>query len=233
MDESDAFKATGQSSAGFFTYSNSIDVGVYVQGKISGVCGESILNIPHDRYDFSPNTGTGVFGAGDRYGVFGASSKIVAQEKPTLAVPAGLKDGIGVVGSSLERPGVVGMSGGIQAAELNSLHNQALDPTEAPMGVVGIGKGGDASGVYGAGFAGRGGIFQSDGQAQLNLKPIDLKAGQIGLPSNGMTGDLLVVTHNHNTGDEFSELWFCDRGMRPGHGAHWSRVAFDRFVQTP
>jgi hypothetical protein len=93
-------------------------------------------------------------------------------------------------------------------------------------GVYGTGK----TGVKGVGAAGRGGVFESDQIAQVNLTPL---FNQPNLPCEGKAGDLLVVSPLKQGEEDKSQLgvaslWFCIRSQTQERGpAVWARVAFN------
>jgi hypothetical protein len=132
-----SFKATGAASAAFFTDGDHITFGVNVQGvdvrskEGAGVYAESMLQSPGTRK--SPaNSRSGVWAVGDHYGVYGASdllygvggsnrspplpsgdnTPVLSQDQASNTPPdnAKAKGGIGVVGASLNVPGVIGTS---------------------------------------------------------------------------------------------------------------------------
>lgn len=132
-----SFKATGPASAAFFTDGDHITFGVNVQGvdvgtKVgAGVYAESMLQSPGTRLSQN-NSRSGVWAVGDHYGVYGASdllygvggsshspplpsgdnTPVLSQDQASNTPPdnAKAKGGIGVVGASLNVPGVIGTS---------------------------------------------------------------------------------------------------------------------------
>jgi hypothetical protein len=98
------------------------------------------------------------------------------------------------------------------------------------------GKGGVHAGVFGESDGGRGGVFQSKQQAQLQLVPRDVSGGrqrqldQLAdtpistayplLPKEGRAGDVIV------TRDERGDvrLWFCVREFSGRKPAGWAPV---------
>jgi hypothetical protein len=97
------------------------------------------------------------------------------------------------------------------------------------------GKGRD--GVKGAGTEGRGGVFESELSAQVQLIPAEqpitkeqaeitplaiANPGKLGpnLPKNGHGGDLMSVIDQ----DRECTLWFCVRGSTSASPAHWAQV---------
>lgn len=132
------------------------------------------------------------------------------------------KIGIGIVGCSLSRNSNKARNTKADVARtINEISN---------AGVTGISVQGP--GVHGVSRLDRGGVFESRTEAQINLKPILASTLPQKLPPDGKTGDFLVIGNNPGTPDEFTELWFCDKGKTPARGAHWSRVQFDQFFQT-
>lgn len=115
-------------------------------------------------------------------------------------------------------------------------HGESLSgPFSAPLDTGGFGGGQD--GVNGLGLAGRGGIFQSQRSAQLQLvpargrrmpegesfTPTNVAApGRQGaeLPKSGLAGDLMSVIDEQ--GD--CTLWFCVKGETEGAPSRWAEV---------
>ena len=115
-------------------------------------------------------------------------------------------------------------------------HGESLSgPFAAPLetGVFGGGQ----DGVKGVGLAGRGGIFQSQRSAQVQLVPtrgrkmpelesftptIVAAPGRQGpeLPKSGRAGDLMSVIDEQ--GD--CTLWFCIKGETEGAPSRWAQV---------
>ena len=108
-------------------------------------------------------------------------------------------------------------------------------PFSAPLDTGVFGGGQD--GVNGLGLAGRGGIFQSQRSAQVQLvpargrqmpegesfTPTNVAApGRQGaeLPKSGLAGDLMSVIDEQ--GD--CTLWFCVKGETEGAPSRWAEV---------
>jgi hypothetical protein len=144
MSSDDQFTALGPAGQGFFTDGANINEGVNVQGKFVGVYGEC-LKVSNNRQG---KEGTGVYGTGYQYGVYGISGNIRVEDAPGFGEE---QDAIGVVGASLKSPGVVGVSDGIIASSTVLLNP---DPTTEPTGVVGISR--TKTGVFGLSLGGSG-----------------------------------------------------------------------------
>ena len=138
MQQSDSFEALGSAKpnspdTGFRTYGTLLAYGVNAQGVHvgskhgAGVYAESMLQSPGARASQAKSR-SGVWGTGDHYGVYGASDLLYGvggpqpqtDETPILSpdlVPnthpnaPGATGGVGVVGASLNVPGVIGASG--------------------------------------------------------------------------------------------------------------------------
>lgn len=100
-------------------------------------------------------------------------------------------------------------------------------------GVIGVGQ----DGVKGMGLDGRGGIFESQRSAQVQLVPtpgrpmaeqtsftptIVAEPARLGpeLPKAGRAGDLMSVIDERGA----CTLWFCTEGETGGAPARWSQV---------
>ncbi|MGF6810840.1 hypothetical protein OKW30_006032 [Paraburkholderia sp. Clong3] len=156
-----ALRASGAPTfAGFFTNANNITYGVNVQGVDTtgqgcGVYAEAMLHSPGLRKT-PDGVRPGIWGVGDHYGVFGASNKLYANGKdhtPQLSTDAvsgippdssGAKGGIGVVGASVNVPGVIGTS------DLTDADTSVFidDIVSTPAGVMGLSR--TSIGVVGA-----------------------------------------------------------------------------------
>jgi hypothetical protein len=106
------------------------------------------------------------------------------------------------------------------------------------VGVQGFGRGGP--GIVGHSDRDRGGVFDSDKSAQVQLVPMkapdrlpngtpitpigisaqNLERGDVALPKNGLAGDLLTLLDNGND----CTLWFCVRSALSGSPARWAQV---------
>ncbi len=126
-----SFEALGPAEFGFFTHATRITYGVNVQGVDAvtskfgaGVYAESMLESPGSRKS-QANSRAGAWAAGDHYGIYGASDLFYGTlQAPTDTTPTlspdqlsgatphspGAKGGVGVVGASLNVPGVIGTS---------------------------------------------------------------------------------------------------------------------------
>jgi hypothetical protein len=139
------------------------------------------------------------------------------------------------VGPFFAGAGVIGR-GGVRMTN-NGVANHALARAEEPgsAGIVGISGNTKTptpdqyvgAGVFGISDSGRGGIFHSKTEAQLNLVPV-LKSLDEVTPGKSRIGDLLVTI---NPRDEArgnvptAQLWFCDLIDTNGQ-PNWQRVAF-------
>lgn len=151
------------------------------------------------------------------------------------------ENGIGVAGFGSEfKPGVVGFGG---------LGKDQLGNDTQGTGVIGIGNsqnifppfdqaigtgvlGVGMNGVIGAGSGGRGGVFQSDRDAQVRLVPE--KVGEVkerqqftpivptfpSLPKSGLRGDLMSVTDHLGQ----ATLWFCVTQDSVSGTARWAQI---------
>ena len=166
-----------------------------------------------------------------------------------------LAPGAGVVGqggvSSPRKdqvaPGVIGLAGG--AAEAHGAPNTGVgvvaDIGVLGFGAVGIMGEGRETGVFGAGrdgvkgvaSEGRGGLFESERSAQVQLIPAKRPGsfdqtsliptaiadpGRLGpeLPKEGRGGDLMSVINDERQ----CSLWFCVRDSTPDRPARWAQV---------
>jgi hypothetical protein len=151
------------------------------------------------------------------------------------------ENGIGVAGFGDERAaGVVGFGGVGKDARGNDAqgtgvigvgNNQNIfPPFDEPIGTGVLGVGLD--GVIGSGSGGRGGIFQSERDAQVRLVP--KKADEIkerlkftpisptfpALPRSGLRGDLMSVIDHLGQ----ATLWFCVTRDSVSGTAQWAKV---------
>jgi hypothetical protein len=161
-------------------------------------------------------------------GVVGTSGKIGTDEGNFIAdkIAAGLIGAGAKASLDSKLPlGVLGLSGDFKSSDFDRFDfNPSKPPTT--VGIQGIAQ--DGAGVVGISLSGRGGIFESVTEAQLKLVPIDRDSPSFKFPSDGQTGDLLVVTSK-----DIGQLWFCDKGQSGNTGARWSRIALSgEVVQT-
>jgi hypothetical protein len=151
------------------------------------------------------------------------------------------ENGIGVGGFGSElKPGVVGFGGpgkdqlGNDAQGTGVIgigNNQNIFPPfdqAIGTGVLGVG----VNGVIGAGAGGRGGVFQSGGDAQVRLVPEkvdEVKERRIftpiaptfpSLPKSGLRGDLMSVIDHLGQ----ATLWFCVAQDAVSGTARWAQV---------
>ncbi len=236
---------------GFSTFASSLDYGVNAQGLRCGVYGESVT-VDSDR-EVSQD-GIGVQGFGETFGILAngnrgiAGAYSVSNEGGKGVI--GVTGQIGVTDPDQRGIGVVGASFGSSVPSPLS-----WDPKRGPMpspstirggagtGVHGLS--GTGTGVFGESDNGRGGVFNSQSSAQVQLEPRDvsintprtgavrLSAWQVGegtapaqLPADGRAGDLLATTHPLPDEPEniVGTLWFCSRGSTDEHAAVWREV---------
>lgn len=208
---------------------------------VAGVVG--IRKVSKDQSRPTDN-GSGIIGAteaGEGFGVVGLSVDTLTLIGPaTMPYPkrdligefvtGGNGSGTGVLGASGTGVGVLGDSDSGAGVIGRSARDKApLTPDETgETGVYGKGK----TGVKGVGVAGRGGVFESDQLAQVNLTPL---FNQPNLPCEGEVGDVLVESplikqdqlDNSRNLDGVGTLWFCIRSQTPERGpAVWAQVAF-------
>jgi hypothetical protein len=202
--------------------------------------------------------GVGIIGRGDRNlvsapGVVGFSGGVTDE---TINIDTGVigKGETGVGGLGTRGPGVKGI-GSAQEPGVIGVGGKPSDPqAKQGTGVVGLGHGeslsgpfaappdtgvfgGGQDGVKGLGLAGRGGIFQSQRSAQVQLVPargrrmperesftptIIAAPGRQGpeLPKSGRAGDLMSVIDEQ--GD--CTLWFCVKGETEGAPSRWAQA---------
>lgn len=179
-----------------------------------------------------PAFDTGVFGLGGTgvtgFGTFG----------PGVLGSGGPDGPIGEADPEKLQAGVVGEAGVgldqvgdrlIHGAGVIGLAREKALLTFAETGETGV-YGTGQTGVKGVGAAGRGGVFESDQIAQINLTPL---FNQPNLPCEGEAGDLLVISPLKQDEEDKSEqgvasLWFCIRSQSKERGpAVWARVAFN------
>jgi len=206
--------------------------------------------------DLSNSSNVGVFGKGST----GVAAQGDFRYAPDQASVGGR--GVGIIGRGdinlVSAPGVVGFSGGVSdesiPANMGVLGKGATGVgglgTRGP-GVNGIGSPG-APGVLGVGQDGgrglgvdeRGGIFESQRSAQVQLVPargrgvpeqesfmptIVAEPGRLGteLPETGRAGDLMSVIDERGA----CALWLCTQGEKGGAPTRWAQVllgpAFD------
>jgi hypothetical protein len=165
--------------------------------------------------------GTGVTGKGTvGPGVRGSGGPVPRIEVDPEELQAGVvgEAGVGLdqIGRTIHGAGVIGLA------------RDKAPLTFAETGETGV-YGTGQTGVKGVGAAGRGGVFESDQIAQVNLTPL---FNQPNLPCEGKAGDLLVVSPLKPGDEDKSEqgvasLWFCIRSQTQERGpAVWARVAF-------
>jgi hypothetical protein len=208
MSSDNQFTAVGPAAFGFFTDATQITYGVNVQGVDAvtskfgaGVYAESMLHSPGLRKS-QDNSRSGVWGVGDHYGVYGASDKLYGGPQPdntpilspdeilgTDPNAPNAKGGIGVVGASLNVPGVIGTSdvtdhnnGGLflngiipHTAGVMGLSNTSMgvmgvnvssvpknsNPPQQILALLTPGTPQSNAGVFGWSMNGRGGVFGS------------------------------------------------------------------------
>jgi hypothetical protein len=211
--------------------------GVVAQGDLGG----ATLTDP----TIADGVGVGIIGRGDKDvfnapGVVGFSGAVTDETVDTNTGVIG-KGETGVGGLGTGGPGVRGVGSKGQPGVLG-IGGIARD-TKQGSGVVGLGRGknltapfdpppdtgvfgGGLDGVKGVGTEGRGGIFQSELSAQVQLVPLPARVSpdrtQLGpsLPTNGRAGDLMSVV------DRVGEctLWLCVKGEDAGRAARWAQV---------
>jgi hypothetical protein len=176
-------------------------------GSGTGVLGVSNAN--SDRSSSDPRLGAGVVGLSVTSSARGFEG---GNPVPSVADVSTFGNGTGVWGVSRGGKGV---------------HGESL----GGRGVHGQSSG--EAGVFGESASGRGGVFESRQQAQLQLMPKDVVAGPQRptadtpvpspfpiLPKEGMAGDLMA------TKDEVGQvrLWFCVRSQVADRPAGWAPV---------
>lgn len=185
------FKATGPSEglsvfglSGFYTFANDLNYGVNAQGNRTGVYGECLRSNQETNRE-SDVEGTGVYGYGDGFGIYGNGNLGLAGVLGTNN-----KGRVGVIGATMDETfqGTVIRSGtGIFGASFSSLGNplvtfQSIPPLAVPI-LLGSGTGvfglsGKGKGVYGTSIEGIGGEFKSDNEK-----------GVYGHSTNGIGGE--------------------------------------------
>ena len=236
--------------------SSATNVGVFGKGT-TGVSAKGDFRGAPDQAIVG-GRGVGIIGRGDRNlvsapGVVGFSGGVTDE---TINIDTGVigKGGTGVGGLGTRGPGVKGI-GSAQEPGVTGVGGKLSDPqAKQGTGVVGLGRGeslsgpfaapldtgvfgGGQDGVKGVGLAGRGGIFQSQRSAQVQLVPargrrmpesesftptIVAAPGRQGpeLPKSGRAGDLMSVIDEQ--GD--CTLWFCVKGETEGAPSRWAQV---------
>jgi hypothetical protein len=231
-------------------------VGVHGRGDFYGVYGIAGA-IKHDEapeFGSFPPHPIGVIGVSDPEStapaVLGDNGVLksdmtgtVSSDMDTIAAA-----GVGVVGVSKERAGVIGVAGLATASGHEALSHASsnvssngLDKFNSGVTAVGAGPG---PGLYAVAFGGRGGIFESRpssalrGQvaAQVQLVPLPVLPGSeipspvktpvASLPRFGQAGDLISVVITGNS----ASLWFCVQNGTPSTPAHWVEILFGRAV---
>jgi hypothetical protein len=138
-----------------------------------------------------------------KVGVYGQGGTGV---DPQTRKPKSIGAGVFGVGG----PGVRGISPDVDG---NGVEGQApggnsagvFGTSDDGVGIMGFASAA-GNGVFGDSNAGRGGVFQSNAVAQLQLKP-----RQIPTPQGAIAGQMgdLFVTETKITGPAFASLWFC------------------------
>jgi hypothetical protein len=236
--------------------SSATNVGVFGKGT-TGVAAKGDFRGAPDQAIVG-GRGVGIIGRGDRNlvsapGVVGFSGGV---NDETINIDTGVigKGETGVGGLGTRGPGVKGI-GSAQQPGVLGVGGKLSDPqAKQGTGIVGLGRGeslsgpfaapldtgvfgGGQDGVKGVGLAGRGGIFQSQRSAQVQLVPargrrmpesesftptIVAAPGRQGpeLPKSGRAGDLMSVIDEQ--GD--CTLWFCVKGETEGAPSRWAQV---------
>lgn len=231
----DQFTATGPSltgsgfpRSGFSTKASDMVYGVNVQGEFCGVYGESALSAVSDRE--ADINGTGVFGQGERVGLFGHCRRGIAG----VFGRHRMSSGVGTIGVAIDGTGVVGAS----HSSIDVTHFEPpVDPARG-NGIGVFGTSGDGAGVRGSSNAGDGGQFESNSGVgvrgsstedrggvftsgtpggrpvpQTRLVPFQQREPFPILPQNGKVGDLLMIrnTAPGQRGEliDRTSLWLC------------------------
>ncbi|WP_341392902.1 hypothetical protein [Arthrobacter sp. G119Y2] len=194
-------------------------------------------------HQLSDTGGVGVYGQGAGLSVAMVPPQDEAGTVPGPNVASGPRAaGAGVLGRGGESTeprersasGVVGLAGGVPIPS----SNQTLGFGVVGHGPVGVhGRGLAGPGVEGTSAGDRGGTFQSDHAAQVQLvpgfsrgtfpppttvTPTALPTGREGvvqLPKDGRGGDLMVLSDEERS----CTLWFCVEGVNSGP-AKWAQV---------
>ena len=213
------------------------------RGKSPAPHGPGVYGIGGGRYELHEDdlrraSNIGVFGqgAGEHFG-----NDDVKTDRESVSPGVGVAGRGGISSSGSVAPGVVGIAG--RRAPL--VHpvppsDGVIGRSAGDVGVVGSGatgvRGFGIDGIKGIGTEGRGGIFEFDKSAQLQLVPRKVpgarnqapfapsaitNAGRL-LPTTGLPGDLMAIA------DEKGEytLWFCvsNKRVRSRPRAHWAQV---------
>ena len=222
--------------------------GVVGQGDLRGGADQNIVD----------GRGVGIIGRGDHGlvsapGVVGFAGGVTDEtiDSGTGVFGQGV---IGVGGQGTRGPGVKGTGSPEEAGVLGIGGKQRTDPAKQGPGVVGIGQGNEVStafvsaietgvfglgedGVKGVGIGGRGGVFQSERSAQVQLIPakgrriaeqtafiptVIADPGKLGpeLPRVGRGGDLMTIVDDQGQ----CTLWFCVRDGTDAGAARWAQV---------
>jgi hypothetical protein len=235
------YKANGPTNIGFRTGGDGtgIDTGADLRGVNTGVRARG-----GDRGVEAESNTCGVSGLGDWAGVFGTGT----YEEGAGVVGLGKKRATGVYGISSTFPGEdqrrtadnIGVEGisdgaagtGVVGRSVAQLKIEPLfipkvaDPEGSGIGV--LGTSGSGPGVMGVSHKHRGGVFQSDGPAQVRLVPQKRRRP----PKTGLAGDLLAITFlgprpRGGRAEQLTELWFCFQDGTQQQSARWARVTFD------
>jgi hypothetical protein len=239
--------------------SNTTNVGVFGKGT-TGVVAQGDFRGAPDQTIVS-GRGIGMIGRGDRNivsapGVVGFSGGVTDE---TINIDTGVigkgETGVGGLGTrgpgvkgtgSAEEPGVIGVGGKLpdpQAKQGTGVvglgHGESLSGPFAVPTDTGV-FGGGQDGVKGLGLDGRGGIFESQRSAQVQLVPahrrrmpervsftptIVAAPKRLGpaLPKRGRAGDLISVIDEQDKQDDCT-LWFCVKSGDDSDVAQWAQV---------
>lgn len=151
-----------------------------------------------------------------------------------------------IVGPIAPGSGVLGRGGvpipreGPVAAGVIGLAGDTAIPPISKTGNTGV-FGSGPVGVFGHGSSGRGGVFESDRSAQVQLVPRNLKGSlpdevgvtpkalqgeklQAALPKDGRGGDLIVIEMDAIRNTRVCTLWFCVQSATKDVPARWGQV---------
>ncbi len=262
MSSDNQYTALGPAVVGFQTDGTGIEIGAQITGNTYGIFGSSSDADTTGGVD--PQKGTGVQGNGNLVGVVGESQThriigpTIGSGSPTQEgvgvygrggmvgiygdsqafrvvplVPS--TQYIGVFGAGTEA-GIEGRSFGAgNGVQGYTRGMPVIEP--GPQRVPGDGVAGGSE--YGVGVSGesiynRGGIFQSDSVAQVQLRPADLGSH---LPDKAQAGDLfmrlieveVLVDEKVHLREPRAELWLCVQPTlaQPDAPILWSKVRLD------